>query len=254
MKRISATAVLLVLTPTVALAQNREEKPVDPNARPTAAPAPSVQETANLMRQTGGSLLQATMVQEANAAQAKLADMSFFAVPEPEPRTLRKHDLITIIVREESESKSEGTTDLKKQADLDAKIDSFITFSLANFALKNNVGQTVPELKMSGDRNFKGEATVDRSDSLTARITAEVVDVKPNGTLVVQARKRIKTDEEVQQFVLTGICRAEDVSADNTLLSTQMYDLELNKSHKGAVRDTTKRGWVPKLLDAINPF
>ena len=48
--------------------------------------------------------------------------------------------------------------------------------------------------------------------------------------------------------------RAKYVLPDNTVLSTQLYDLELNKQHSGAVRDTTKRGWVPKLLDAINPF
>jgi flagellar L-ring protein precursor FlgH len=195
----------------------------------------------------------ATMATSADAGQARLTDLSFFAVLDPEPKVMRKHDLVTIIVREESEFSSEGTTDLKKNADLNAKIDQFIQFSLDNFELKNSMG-TPAEIKMNGSRNFKGEATVDRIDSLTARITAEVVDVKPNGTLVLQARKRIKTDEEVQQFVMTGICRAEDILPDNTLLSTQLYDLELNKSHKGAVRDTTKRGWVPKLLDAINPF
>jgi flagellar L-ring protein precursor FlgH len=234
------------------LAQTPDAKPKQPPSPPP--PTPSAQDAANLMRQTGGSLLQATMALQADQSQARLSDMSFFAVPEPEPRVMRKHDLVTIIVREESEFKSEGTTDLKKQADLDAKVDAFIRFSLDNFALKQNVGSTTPQVTMSGDRNFKGEATVDRSDSLTARITGEVVDVKPNGTLVIQARKRIKTDEEVQTFILTGICRAEDITADNSVLSTQRYDLELNKSHSGAVRDTTKRGWVPKLLDAINPF
>lgn len=265
MKRIIVPAICVCISGSVVVAQDRAEKPAasaTPQAAPAAPAAPAAmtsptqtaQETSNLMRQTGGSLLQATMAQQADPAQAKLSDMSFFAVPEPVPRTLRKHDLVTIVIREESVSRSKGTTDLKKQADLDAKIDSFIAFSLANFALKNNVGTAAPQVTMSGDRNFKGEATVDRSDSLTARITAEIVDVKPNGTVVLQARKRIKTDEEVQQFILTGICRAEDVAADNTLLSTQLYDLELDKSNKGAVRDTTKRGWVPKLLDAINPF
>jgi hypothetical protein len=33
-----------------------------------------------------------------------------------------------------------------------------------------------------------------------------------------------------------------------------MFDKDLTKSHKGAVRDTTKRGWIPKLLDVLNPF
>ena len=54
--------------------------------------------------------------------------------------------------------------------------------------------------------------------------------------------------------ILTGICRAEDVNADNTILSTQLFDLQLQKNHTGAVRDATKRGWFLKVLDAVSPF
>ena len=113
---------------------------------------------------------------------------------------------------------------------------------------------TPPELKTALERDFTGTGDVEREDSLTARITAEVLDVKPNGTLVLQARKRIKTDDEEQMFVLAGVCRAEDVQADNTILSTQLYDLQLEKRHHGVVRDSTKPGWIPKLLDVVNPF
>jgi flagellar L-ring protein precursor FlgH len=167
---------------------------------------------------------------------------------------MKRHDLVTIIVREESESKTEGTTDLKKQADLDAKIDQFARFSAANFALKNSIGGASPEFKMNGTHNMKGEATVDRSDSLVLRVQAEVLDVKPNNTLVLQARAFIKSDEEEQTLILSGTCRAEDITPDNTVLSTQLYDKNVTKTHKGAVRDTTNRGWVPRLLDVLNPF
>jgi flagellar L-ring protein precursor FlgH len=116
------------------------------------------------------------------------------------------------------------------------------------------VSDPVPSIKMSGKRNMKGDATVDREDTLILRVTAEVVDVKPNGTLVLQARQRIQTDEDVQTLVLTGVCRAEDVTPDNTILSTQMFDKSIAKTHTGPVRDTTRRGWLVKLLDAISPF
>src|SRR5262249_4160870 len=109
-------------------------------------------------------------------------------------------------------------------------------------------------IKASGQRNFKGEATVDRTDSYTMRVTAEVIDVKPNGTLVLQAKQHLKHDEEEQEFVLSGTVRAEDVTPDNTILSTQLYDKQITTTHKGAVRDTTKRDLLTKLLDAINPF
>jgi len=254
--------LLVVMSCGLALAQNAPP-PAGDHLNPThraagtdkpAPPPPNPQDAAIMMQHTGGSLLQATIASQTDNAQAKLSDLSFFAVPEPEPKIVRKHDLVTIIVREESGFKSEGTTDLKKQADFDAKIEAFMRFSLDNFALKSNIGPTIPEWKASAERNFKGEATVDRSDSLILRVTAEVIDVKPNGTLVLQARARIKTDEEEQMFILSGVCRAEDVTPDNTVLSTQLFDKAVTKNHSGAVKDTTKRGWVPRLLDVLNPF
>ena len=108
---------------------------------------------------------------------------------------------------------------------------------------------------MNGSRNFKGEATVDRTDSYTQRVGAEVIDVKPNGTLVLQAMKTIQTDEEEQSVILSGVCRAEDITAgDNTVLSTALHDHELTKTHRGSVRNATRKGWGGKLLDAISPF
>ena len=69
-------------------------------------------------------------------------------------------------------------------------------------------------------RRFRSE--VDRARQVPPFCTAEVLDVKPNGTLVLQARKRIKTDDEEQVFVLSGTCRAEDITADNTILKTAL--------------------------------
>ncbi len=207
------------------------------------------------MQANGGSLFRATMEAAAEPGQATLREASFTYVPEPEPRTLKKHDLVTVIVREESAFKTKGTTETKRQSDIDAAVTEFIKLNLANFAIEGGgIGANPPSIKANASRNFKGEGTVDRTDSMTARIAAEVVDVKPNGTLVLQATKKIKTDDEEQQFILTGICRAVDVSADNSILSSSLHDFTLEKKHKGAVKDANDRGLIQKLLDLINPF
>jgi len=212
------------------------------------------QNTGALMMQNGGSLLRAGLSAAPDPNRASLKQLSVFAVPEPEPKTIKKHDLITIIIREESAVSSQGTTDLKRQSDIDAKIDQFARLNLSNLALQNSIGGVSPEVKASATRNFKGEATVDRTDSVITRLTAEVIDVKPNGTMVVQARKKIKTDEEEQLLLCSGVCRVEDLTPDNTVLSTQLYDLEFSKMNKGQVRNTTKTGFIHKLLDFVNPF
>jgi len=206
------------------------------------------------MSRNGGSLYLASMSAPRGPDAASSSSISFFAVPEPLPRTLKKHDLITVSVRENSAFSSQAATDLAKTQDYDTKLNDFITAHLSRMSIAGNNPSTPPELNFQNSRDFTGSATVDRTDTLTAQITAEVIDVKPNGTLTLQALKTIKTDDEVQQFVLTGVCRAEDVGPDNTILSTQLYNLELQKNHMGSVHDTTQQGFIPKLLNTINPF
>jgi flagellar L-ring protein FlgH len=232
-----------------AFGQTAPQSPTPPVVLPDPALAASV------MQRNGGSLMRATLAAAPDPSKTSLMSVSYFAVPVPEPRTMRKHDLVTIIIREESKLSSDGTTELKKSADLDARLQEFLKLNLKNFALEGGAeGDNPPSIKLGGSRNFKGEGKVERDDSFIARITAEVIDVRPNGTVAVQARKLIKTDEEEQEFILTGILRSLDVTPDNTVLSTQIYNLELQKNHKGAVRDTSKRGFIPKIIDAINPF
>lgn len=211
--------------------------------------------TADLMAKHNGSLLRASLEAAPDASKAQVADVSFFSVPPPQPKTIKKHDLVTIIVREESEFSSTGSTELKKQAAINAQLEQFIRFNLKNFkGIKGDAITNPLGVKASGDATWKGEGTVDRTDTFTARVQAEVVDVKPNGTLVLQGSKSIKNDEEEQRFTVTGICRAEDLTPDNSVLSTQLLDLNLDKQTKGSVQRANKKGWMTKLLDAVNPF
>lgn len=211
-------------------------------------------QAALMLRSTDGSLLQAQLAVRAGPAQVQPSQVSFFAVPEPPPKLLKKHDLVTIVVDEESTISSKGTNNMSRDSELDAKVNDFVKFSPKNLTLTGLQATTTPEINLSGIRSFQGSGEVDRSDSFIARITAEVVDVKPNGTIILQARERIKSDEEEQQLILTGTCRAEDVTAANSVLSSQLFDLQLQKNHKGDVRQATRRSTLGKLLDIFNPF
>lgn len=259
---VMSSLVVLLAGAGVAEAQARKSdlEPPPPPPERQVTPAPQTNFNApppnfgEVLRASNGSLYRAAAATPQDPRLIKPSDVNPFSVPEPKPRTLAKHDLVTIIVREQTEFKSEGGIDTKKDGSIDAKIEQLPKIDLANFAFDNAIGTVQPQLKLSGQRDYKGEGNIDRKDSFTARIQAEVVDVKPNGTLVVQARKRIVTDEDEQLFILTGTCRVQDILADNTVLSTQLSDLDMRKTHSGVVRDATKRGWVPRALDWLNPF
>lgn len=52
--------------------------------------------TADLMAKHNGSLLRASLEAAPDASKAQVADVSFFSVPPPQPKTIKKHDLVTI--------------------------------------------------------------------------------------------------------------------------------------------------------------
>lgn len=182
-----------------------------------------------------------------------LAANSLISVELPEPRKFRVHDLITIIVREKKKYESDADTEQGKDVSLKAKLAKWFRIHNQKWAQQVFGGGT-PEVDFSLGSKWEGDGKVEREDQFTTRITAEVIDVKPNGNLVLQARKHIRNDEERQVVTLTGICRSMDVSADNTVLSTQLADLEIDVSHSGAVRDATRRGWIPRFFDFLRPF
>jgi flagellar L-ring protein FlgH len=236
-------------------APNNQPTPDNQSATSDVTPlAPAPVAIGVLTERNGGSLARAMLSSKTDSTDSTTSPYSYFAVPEPQPKLLKKHDLVTIIVNETSTYTANGTTDLEKTADFESVIDNYISLRLSHLALVGQNPANPLQIVATGQRDVKGTAQFERDDTLTARITATVVDVKPNGTLVLEASEKIKNDDEEQTMVLTGQCRVEDVGADNTLLSTQLYDLHLSKTQKGEVRDTTKRGLFPRLLDWIDPF
>ena len=116
------------------------------------------------------------------------------------------------------------------------------------------IAATTPSIDVSAKGEFAGEGDVERKDSFLTKIAAKVVDVKPNGNLVLEAKRYIQTDDEKISMTLTGMVRPADVAVDNTVSSTNVADLAVTKTTSGIARDGQKRGWLVRLLHAISPF
>jgi flagellar L-ring protein precursor FlgH len=163
------------------------------------------------------------------------------------------HDLVTIIVREDKKSISDARLKSEKTWGIDAQLRDWFRFHDAKLIPQNfPVGN--PGIGFDLDNQYEGKGKTDRKDSLTTRVTAEIVDVKPNGTLVLEATKSIELDEDVQIITLTGVCRSEDVTPQNTILSTQMAGANISVRHTGPARDASRRGWLMRGFDLLRPF
>ncbi|MEZ6085651.1 MAG: flagellar basal body L-ring protein FlgH [Phycisphaerae bacterium] len=178
---------------------------------------------------------------------------SLISVKAAEPKKYKVHDLITIIVRERTLYEAEGTANARRQADLRSELDAFIKFT------GGGIGATPfrrgkPNINYKSTFNQRNDAESEREDSLTTRITAKIVDVKPNGNIVLEASGQTHHDKEVHTLRFTGMCRSIDVSPDNTVLSTQIADKKIDIVTKGTIRNATRAGWAGELYDWIRPL
>jgi flagellar L-ring protein precursor FlgH len=180
---------------------------------------------------------------------------SLIAIKPPDPREYHENDLVTIEVSEISNIKREQTLETDKKYELDA--------ALASYTLLKQFLQLKPPLTgvspassslVDVENKFEGEGEYERKERVTARITARVLEVKPNGSLLIEARTTIQTDKEKQTILLAGLCRSEDITANNTISSSQLFDLTLNIQHEGQVKDAAKKGLIPIVFDAIFNF
>jgi len=185
----------------------------------------------------------------------KLEKVSLFAIHRIKPRKYKPEDLITIIVRQQKKYEADAEYEARKKWDIGGELSKWFRFYDPGCRLgEDKLSNGNPGFEFKFNNKYKTEGENEREDTFKTRITSKVIDIKPNGNLVLEATMTEQHDDEVIKMTLTGICRSEDVTADNTILSTQIANLNIVEKNQGAVRDATSRGWIPRILDFLKPF
>lgn len=187
---------------------------------------------------------------ERNAVYEKYA---WIATKPRKAKKFKPGDLITIIVRERRRFEADADLDTRNRFDISSELEAFIKATAGGVGAAE-FRRGLPNIEYKFGTRIRKEGDTTREDRMTMRLTGEIIDVKPNGLLVLQAKARIQHDDEISEISLTGTCRKEDVTADNTILSTQLGDKQIRVHNEGALRAASTRGWIPKFLDWLKPF
>jgi flagellar L-ring protein precursor FlgH len=149
-------------------------------------------------------------------------------------KAVRLHDVVSIVVTESLAASTDGQVKNSRASNASSGLTGLFGSLKATSKLQNLIGQT-----SASGLTAQGQSTT--NSSLATTFGGEVVDVLPNGMLVVQATRQLTFSQQTQLIKLRGLVRPEDVSAQNQVLSTAMTDLELEVTGKGIVNDSTYR-------------
>jgi flagellar L-ring protein FlgH len=172
---------------------------------------------------------------------------------------LRAHkvgDLVTINIVETSKASKQADTKTGRTSSIDAGISNLLGYEgkmKSSLGLPKSFDNTAM-FKASMGNNFDGSGSTSRDESMTASITARVMEVLPNGNLVIEGTRKIRVNNETQNITLSGIIRRMDISPDNTVLSTYIANARIAYTGNGPVSDKQRPGWLARILDLVWPF
>jgi flagellar L-ring protein precursor FlgH len=157
-------------------------------------------------------------------------------------------DILTVLISEDSKVDNKAKRDLQKETERssdfngDMGIDHVLP-SMPGFTMDSTSANA---LKSKAD--FKDER------SFTDRVSAVVMDILPNGNLVIVGTRDRQIAGDIQTIEISGIVRPSDVAFDNTIKSEQVANFRI-MTHNGGLSDPyTRPGWLAQIMDFLWPW
>lgn len=214
--------------------------------------------SAAAVAQEGSLLVQRVMTDDGAkevTGPLTLENTSFLYQPLPPEaqRELKKEDTIIVLVDYRTAMNSDGSVQNRKTANFNAALLDWIGFDGKDiFAAPQTRGD--PTIAGLLNSQYRAQTELELEDSLTFRIAAKIVDIYPNGNLVIEAHRTVRNNEEVWQQSLTGVVARQFINADRTVRSDAITDLYIDKREMGQVRDGYSRGWITRWYGRFKPF
>jgi flagellar L-ring protein precursor FlgH len=157
-------------------------------------------------------------------------------------------DVLTIKITEGSKMDNKAKSDLQKQTALSS-----------DFNGKLGIGQVLPSvpgftMSAKSDNELKSKADVQDERSFVDQVTVVVVDILPNGNLVVTGTRDRDIAGDIQTIEVSGIVRPSDIAYDNTVKSEQVANFRIMTKNSGLSSSYSQPGWLGRIVKVIWPW
>lgn len=151
-------------------------------------------------------------------------------------------DIITVMLDEATVSQKSSNVGISKDSDINIEEPTILGRGITGGGYSLGTG-------MSAQRDFSGESDAAQRNNLRGNISVSVVDVWPNGTLVIRGEKWMTLNHGDEFIRISGLVRPDDVTPDNTILSTKVANARISYSGTGALAESQVMGWLGRFFN-----
>ncbi len=164
----------------------------------------------------------------------------------------RVNDIITIVVSESTTASNDADTNHSRDSKMGLGISSL--FGIEGH-IPSSTGVDMSNLVAAESKSsFAGAGATTRKGTIVTTLSARVMEVYPNGNLLVEGVRELTVNSEKQLLVVTGVVRPRDISTNNIVPSVAIADLQIRYTGKGDVTNNIRPGILYRILQAFWPF
>lgn len=162
-------------------------------------------------------------------------------------------DLLTVVIEIDDEAEMRNSTQRTRSGSEGVEVGEF--FGIGDSKLfPNELEGLTGNLEVGSDSNFRGAGNVRRNEKLTLRIAATVVDVLPNGHLVIQGDQEVRVNNELRDLQIAGIVQPEDISRRNEIAYDRIAGARISYGGRGQLSTAQQPRWGQQVVDTVLPF
>jgi flagellar L-ring protein FlgH len=163
-------------------------------------------------------------------------------------------DILTVTLNIQDKAELDNETERTRQSSENAGLPAFLGYEAS-------LADVLPEAIQSGnlvgatsDSNTSGSGSIDREEKINLKLAATVMQVLPNGNLVIQGRQEVRVNFEKRILEFAGVIRPQDVSIDNTISHEKVAEARVSYGGKGQITDVQQPRYGQQVYDILFPF
>jgi flagellar L-ring protein precursor FlgH len=169
-------------------------------------------------------------------------------------RAMKRGDIMTVVIEIDEKAEISNKTARSRSGS-----DSLSIPGLFGIPQRINQGLTDgasldDAVSITSSTDSSGDGSVRRSESLTLRVAATVVDVLPNGVLAIEGTQEVRVNFELRELLVSGYVRPEDISRQNEITYDKIASARISYGGRGQITDMQQPRIGQQVLDAILPF
>ncbi len=161
-------------------------------------------------------------------------------------------DILTVRVNINDTAEFQDQTQLTRSTTEDSEITNFIGANTITSPSKALLPGSL--LTTDGSTQMNGNGTINRQDQLVTNVAAVVIQVLPNGNLVIEGKQEIRLNSEIRELIIAGIVRPEDIDSDNTIELPKIAEARVAYGGKGTLTNIQTQPWGQQLTSVALPF